>query len=178
MENFPTTGTTTTATQKPMRPTFLTVLCILTFIGSGLSVISNINSYLTADVSDAFVQEKLDSTRKEVGEQLKEADSKAGAEFADKMLSGVSEVMNPKNIKRSALYGLLASALTLFGAVMMFRLNKTGFWVYVAGTIVGIAAPIMIFGTSNLFSLGIVALTGFFGIIFVILYSMNLKYME
>lgn len=178
MENFPNTGTTTTAPQKPLRPTFLTVLCILTFIGSGLSVISNINNYLTADVSDAFVQEKLDSTRKEVSEQLKESDSQAGAELADKMLSGVSEVMNPKNVKKSALYGLLASALTLIGAVLMFRLNKTGFWVYVAGTIVSIAAPIMIFGTSNLFSLGVTAFLGFFGVIFVILYSLNLKYME
>lgn len=178
MENFPNTGTTTAAPQKPLRPTFLTVLCILTFIGSGWSIISNISGYLNADVSSSFVQETLDSTKKEVDQELKESDSKAGAELADKMLSGVSEVMNPKNIKKNALYSLLASALTLIGAVLMFRLNKTGFWVYVAGTVVGVAAPMMIFGSSNLISLGILAFSGFIGILFVVLYSLNLKYME
>ena len=40
----------------PKRTTFLTVLCVLTFIGSTIGVISNISNILTADVSSKMIE--------------------------------------------------------------------------------------------------------------------------
>ncbi len=47
----------------PQRPTLLTVLCILTFIGSAWGVISNISSYMNADVSSQVAGTMLDSAK-------------------------------------------------------------------------------------------------------------------
>lgn len=41
---------------KPQRPTFLFVLCILTFIGSGWNVLSNLFSLFTAGMMDSTLQ--------------------------------------------------------------------------------------------------------------------------
>ncbi len=38
--------------QEEQRPTFLTVLCILTFITTGLSIFSAISSFLSGPLSD------------------------------------------------------------------------------------------------------------------------------
>ena len=41
---------------KPKRPTFITVLCILTFIGSGWGTISNLISIFTYNIGNTLIQ--------------------------------------------------------------------------------------------------------------------------
>jgi hypothetical protein len=60
----------------------------------------------------------------------------------------------------------------------MFQLKKPGFWLYLAGTAVAVLAPIMVYGATNIMSIGMSAVIGFFGILFAVLYSLNLKYMK
>jgi hypothetical protein len=60
----------------------------------------------------------------------------------------------------------------------MFQLKKIGFWAYVAGTGIAIMTPIVVYGPSNLMSIGMTAIYAFFGILFAVLYSLNLKYMH
>jgi hypothetical protein len=60
----------------------------------------------------------------------------------------------------------------------MFQLKKIGFWAYVAGTGIGIITPLIVYGPANLMGVGITAIYGFFGILFAVLYSLNLKYMR
>jgi hypothetical protein len=152
------------------------VLCILTFLGSGWGIISNISSYMNANVSSEIAKPMLDSAQQEI--QKEASDNETAARMADKVISGASAMLEPANIKKNALFGIAASLLTLGGAFLMFQLRKTGFWVYVAGTVLSILSPILVYGASNLMSLGMTAVVGFFGIIFVILYSLNLKYMK
>jgi hypothetical protein len=166
----------TQTSNAPLRPTFLTVLCILTFLGSGWGIISNISSYMNANVSSEIAKPMLDSAQQEI--QKEASDNETAARMADKVISGASAMLEPANIKKNALFGIAASLLTLGGAFLMFQLRKTGFWVYVAGTVLSILSPILVYGASNLMSLGMTAVVGFFGIIFVILYSLNLKYMK
>jgi hypothetical protein len=45
---------------KKSRPDFLTVLCILTFIGSGFNLVSALTNYVNADVLSAFATEAID----------------------------------------------------------------------------------------------------------------------
>lgn len=160
----------------PVRPTFLTVLCILTFLGSGWWMISNISNYMNANVSAEIARPMLDSAQQEI--QKEASDNEAAAKIADKVISGASAMLDPAKMRQNALFGILANVLTLGGAFLMFQLRKPGFWVYVAGTLVGILSPILVYGASNLMSLGMSALVGFFGIIFIILYSLNLKYLK
>jgi hypothetical protein len=158
------------------RPTFLTVLCILTFLGSGWGIISNISSYMNANVSAEIAKPMLDSAQQEI--QKEASDNETAAKMADKVISGASVMLEPANIKKNALFGILANLLTLGGAYLMFQLRKPGFWVYLAGTGLAILSPILVYGASNLMSLGMTAVIGFFGIIFVVLYSLNLKHMK
>lgn len=163
----------TTVQTAPQRSTFLTVLCILTFLGSGYSLVTNISNYLNADVSSSFVQQSLDETQSKLEKNL-EGDEKSD-EIANKVISDASKLATPESLKKSALYSILANVLTLAGALLMFMLRKPGFWLYVAGTLVSIIAPLVIYGTGNLLGLGMTVIFSFFGILFVVLYALNLK---
>ncbi len=157
----------------PQRSTFLTVLCVLTFLASSYSIVTNISNYLNADVSSTFVKQSLDDTQSKLEESLKDDEKAAG--ITDRLMSDASKMSSPESIKKSALLTILASALTLGGAILMFMLRKPGFWLYVAGTLVSIIAPLVISGTGNMLSIGMTILFGFFGILFIILYALNLK---
>lgn len=159
----------------PQRPTFLTVLCILTFIASGWGIFSNISNYMNAAVNAKVAETLLDSTKEKIS---KEADSEGTSKLAEQVFSGASKLIDPASIKKNALFSILANLLTLVGAFLMFQLKKQGFWVYLAGTAISIITPIIVYGASNILSIGMTAGIGFFGILFVVLYSLNLKYLR
>jgi hypothetical protein len=162
MEQQPTTSA---------RPTFLTVLCILTFIAGAYGIYSGISGYLTADSAAGMVQEAMDNA----SSSIQKADDASKA--VEGILDSVTDAMNPQKIQNSSIANILASILSLLGAWMMWNLQKKGFWLYVAGTIVSIIAPIAIFG-GGLVGLAAGGMSAFFGILFVILYAINLKHMS
>jgi hypothetical protein len=159
----------------PQRPTFLTVLCILTFIASGWGIFTNISNYMNADVNAKVAETVLDSAKEKIS---KEADNEGTTKMAEQVFSGATKMLDPANIKKNALYSILANLLTLGGAFLMFQLKKPGFWVYLAGTAVAIITPFIVYGASNIMSIGMTAVIGFFGILFAVLYSLNLKYLK
>lgn len=152
-----------------VRPTFLTVLCILTFIGSGWSIYSGISSYYTADVSYGIVNEQFDRVQEEL-------DNQEGAEAVGKLFQSIGESMSPEKIKNNGIATSITSLITLIGAILMWGLRKTGFYVYVVGAVAAIIAPITIFGGFA----GAMASGGaaFVGILFIILYALNLKHLR
>ncbi|MDR0802585.1 hypothetical protein [Fluviicola sp.] len=94
------------------RPTFLTVLCILTFIGSGLGVLGGI---------------------------LGLVGSSALASFAP--AAGGSVIW--------AIISLAGSALCLFGAIQMWGLKKSGFTLYLLGSLIAVAVSIINAATAS-----------------------------
>ncbi|MCU0379860.1 MAG: hypothetical protein MUE58_01595 [Chitinophagaceae bacterium] len=160
----------------PARPTLLTVLCILSFIGGVYGIINGLTTYRHAETSSAIVSSALDSAQVEIKKEA--ADNKKASQIADSVISGVSDILDPAKMKKNALYTILANILTLGGAYLMFQLKKPGFWLYLAGTAVAVLAPIMVYGATNIMSIGMSAVIGFFGILFAVLYSLNLKYMK
>ncbi|HRP55373.1 hypothetical protein [Agriterribacter sp.] len=158
---------------KPVRPVFLTVLCILTFIGSGWGIISGISGYLTANTTAGVAQAAMQDAREEL-----EDEGNAGSRLAEKMLSGTSEMLQPANIKKSALFSIVASVFTLLGAILMFGLKKTGFYSYLLGTAIGIAGPFIAFGGGNFVTIITSSAAAFTGILFVILYGLNVKHLR
>ena len=165
----------TSAVSSPKkRPDFLTVICILTFIGSGFGIINNVTNYLNADVLTEMGKQAIDQNREKVDSES----SGEGKKLADQMMSGASAMMDKKKLKQNYLLTVLSNIMTLAGALLMFRLRKSGYWLYVAGIVVLVATPVVIFGTGNLLSMSITMLFAAIGILFIILYSLQLKHLH
>ncbi|HSR39307.1 MAG TPA: hypothetical protein VLL95_10370 [Phnomibacter sp.] len=162
--------TSTTVFVKPKRTTFVTVLCILTFLGSAYGIFAGLLAYSKgpqisrANKEQRAKQESKPGTRKE-------------SEFDKKMDSEIAMFMDAEKIKQNAVASILTNAITFIGAFLMFRMNSKGFWVYVLGTVGGVIAPLVIFGhnsLANIFAYG----SGFVGLIFIVMYAFNLRDMK
>lgn len=153
------TDTNAPAPGASARPTFLTVLCILSFIGLGLAIIFGLIGYagakvVTSGAAQELVQESGDAAAMEQMEQ------------ATAMLDELQ--VNPNSI----LLGVACSVLALVGVVMMWMLKKTGFYLYTLAVVAGFAIPYFMNGK---FDFGFSAI---FSIVFIVLYAMNLKAMR
>jgi hypothetical protein len=134
---------------KPKRPNLLTILCILTFIGSGMNLFS---SLVIAGFYDMFVE--------------------IAKEFAEKFkLPGIDMLLETKPL--FFLVTGLFYAGSLVGAAIMMQLKKTGFHIYTIFQILLVLAPMYFMHLSRP---GVPDLL--FSGLFVMLYGMNLKYMS
>ncbi|MES2132631.1 MAG: hypothetical protein V4506_09785 [Bacteroidota bacterium] len=155
-------------TQKPVeapkRPTFLTVICILTFIGSALAIISAIYGYFTISQSAAVFNTTLGST---------EGLDQTG------MMSELQSTMQKavENALPNLIIGVVCALLCLFGAIQMWKQVKMGFYIYCVGEIVPPIAGFILGAGGMVGSVGAI-----FGVVvaavWVILYAVNLKHMK
>jgi hypothetical protein len=106
-----------------------------------------------------------------------EADPKGKEQF-EKAMEDISFANTRSNMRDNSFFSLVSNLLTLIGAVLMLRLKKNGFRLYVLGCIIGVAAPIIVFGSGNFLGLSYAMLSGISSILFVLLYAFKLKYME
>lgn len=168
-----------------MRPTFLTVLCILTFIGSGWSILSGIYSYTTAKKTTLIIENRFgerDSMIVEDSSGIKDSVHLNGRErpasqFEERMKASFSKMLTVENIRKSAIGGSIAAIFTLLGAILMWRLKRTGFYLYILGVIIGGVIPIYLYG-NNFLAIGMSSFGVFFGLVFIALYALNLKSMK
>ena len=131
--------------QKPQeegRPTFLTVLCILTFIGSGLSALFLLIGLVAAGALASW-------------------------------LGNIPGMGDMGGLGSGYLVIVLVLALaSLYGAIMMWKLKKMGFYLYSGANVIALVVPIiMASGKFSVFGLIITAL-------FIILYGLNLKHLK
>lgn len=133
--------------KKPVRTLFLKVLCILTFIGSGMNMVS----YLFLMGADDEMKELLATTYSSFPEMRKIID--AGFNFF--------------------LANLLFSIFSLWGAIRMWHLKKTGFHIYTAAQIFLLIIPHAFLDLPGI-SFGAVMLT----LSFVSAYATQLKTMR
>jgi hypothetical protein len=166
-----------TTQTTPLRPTFLTVLCILTFLGSGWGIIDAAIDYMGADVAgDAveLVEESMDEALEEIDDDDNLTDSQK--EKIEGLVGGLTDSVTPENIRSSALVSILASILTLIGALLMWNLRQVGYYVYIGGTLVLVVGLAMVFG--GLVGALAAGASGFIGVLFIVLYGLNLKHMN
>lgn len=135
---------------KPKRPQLLSILCVLTFISSGLGIITSI---LTPMMSDKLV------------------------EFMVSMPSYEQNLTQEGLIILKAGWGYYMISLALIsgsltGAIYMWKLKKIGFHFYTIANIILFCLPSLILGL-NFDLIGLVMPGVFIG-----LYALNLKYME
>ena len=157
------------------RTDFLTILCVLSLIGSTLLVVTGINQYREADLTSALIRQQMEKGNVKVNLDEGVGDD---AERARQVMKEASNMVSPETIKKYALGSMITNLLTLFGAFMMFRLKKIGFWIYLLGTVAFAAVPFWVYGLGNPLAYGMGMLFAGVGVVFVLLYARNLKYMS
>ena len=129
--------------ESEKRPVLLTVLCILTFIGSGLGILV----WLFAIIG--------------LGSILGFLGNIPGFSTG----GGESTIIVPIVL-------LLLAIVLLLSAIMMWKLKKMGYYLYVLVKVLGIILPIILMGS-------IFKITGLIiPVIFIVLYGLNLKAMS
>ena len=166
--------------EERIRPTLLKVLCILTFIGSSFLILMQIGSYSTASKTAQMMsslkdrEQKDSATSKDLSLQHKHAANRKGFFFGKTIMSSVSKSMTPENIRKTAIGNMLSAIFTLIGAILMWHLKRSGFFIYVFGIVISVAVPFLLYGF-NTISFGFAFFSGFFGLLFTVLYALNIK---
>jgi hypothetical protein len=146
------------------RTTFVTVLCILSFIAIGTTLLSNLISIATYSVADQeMIAEMMEDSMDQMGDS-------AGSGFLESIFSTSMEAMEYQI--PLAIVSIIAQLFCLFGCLQMWKMKKMGFYLY----LVGEWAPAIV---------TMVLLGAFFGIIgaivpiiFSVLYGLNVKDMD
>lgn len=154
---------TTTTTATAQRPGFLTTLCILSFIGAGLSIVMSIVGYLGAQAAQSMMNG--------VGAMGDAMGASGNAEF-DAAMSQANNLLKYAYVLLGV--GVICAIVSLVGAIMMWKLKKTGFYLYTLANLVAMILPIILVGMAG----GAMAYVGpIVTIAFIVMYAMNLKHM-
>jgi hypothetical protein len=143
----------------PEKPQFLRVLCILSFIGCGLMIIC----FALGTSLLAFSEETITNVWEQVLQtqpQLEDADP---VEFFH--AAGIY-----------CLYALFANIISLVGVILMWRLNKFGFFIYAIAELCLNFFNVSV-GTQEKSYGGMIFMI-LLDLVFIIMYAVNLKYMK
>ena len=150
------------------RPILLTVLCVLTFIGSGFGLFGNLIAMFFAPFTDLFEPSMLDDAFNHLGNNPGDMIAKEALDLA---------VLAIENFFAIVLSKFVLFALSLTGAILMFQMKKIGFYLYIAAQVGFLCVGPIFLGWNIFVSTGIL-FSGFFSILFIALYAINLKHMS
>ena len=153
---------------KLQRPTFLLVLCILTFIGSGWGTLSNLFSVFTAGLTDSSMQMEHYSS-------MLNGDSAVLSDILSSTMASLQATF--VHAKEIAVINLVLSVISLLGAILMFQLRRIGFYFYTAAQILMLFV-LPYFAGFNFMVLAGMLFSAIFAVIFIVMYALNLKYMR
>lgn len=139
------------------RPQFLTVLCILSFVGIGIALIGGVYNLMTFNSTIALMQSTSGFFGGELGNAI------------DMLIKWGQTVY---------IINIVASLVCLVGVLMMWGMKKTGFYIYIIGEIAPAIASFALLGGFG--PLGTMAMVGglIFPIAFIVMYGINLKHMS
>lgn len=149
-EEFPFNNNLNEIEQNPKRPTFLTVLCILTFIGSGFSAISNLSWVIFYDAFLEIVAQNPSELFQEVYDTILNTSRWF---FAVDLLLYISSII---------------------GAIFMFKMKKIGFHIYTISNILLVLTPVFFTENQGINFFGLMFVTA----PFILLYGLHLKHLK
>jgi hypothetical protein len=164
---------TETNTGAAQRPTLLTVICILSFLAGAFGLWGGIKNAFT----DA-PQEEVAEARVAMEEAMAQVGDQGNPMVTNMMESAI--VMAEKaaeNAKPMGYAEIVLALLSLFGVWQMWNLKKNGFWMYLLASVAGLILPVIFLG-GGLMTILSVGIGGFFSVVFIILYAVNLKHMH
>lgn len=137
-----------------IRPAFLTTLCFLTFFWNGMKILNHISIHQDANRVSEAMEESMNKTMEMFSEKASEKDQ---AEL-QKTLDQMNTAFTPDRLQTASLISILSSGLLIMGAIWMMYMLKRGFFTYLAGNLLGVIAPIAIFGEQIGWGFGILTL--------------------
>jgi hypothetical protein len=154
------------------RPTFLTVLCIISFVGLGLKILNSFSGMifgLFTSRFEPFIRENINQNLDygDIPEQIRF--------FVVDSFNIVYKAM--ERATPMSLVTLVLAVTALFGVIMMWKLRRAGFYLYTGSKIFILMVPFLFLGL-NFFTLIAVSIASFFAIIFIILYAVNIVHMK
>ena len=160
--------------QESKRPTFIAVICILSFVLNGFSFVNNMSVFNEPSKEETILLTEM--------QQQQASITKANADEATKqqltqMLGAFTATITTAMVKKMSLFSVIAAITCLIGTSLMWRMKKSGFHFFIVGTLVGILAPFILFGGNGL-SLLIAAIMSIIWLILLSLFAVNLKFME
>jgi len=145
----------------PDRPQFLKVLCILSFVACGLFILI----YSIGSMAMGMSEETISGVWDKVIESQPQLESVNPVDFFHE-------------VGKLCLYNLLTNIASLVGVILMWRLNKIGFFIYVvaelATNFMGLDMNVEGADKSSLSMIFSIAVD----LVFIVMYALNLKYMN
>lgn len=164
------------AMQEPKRPQLLTVICILSFIMCGIGLLGGIWNI-------------IQNTPENMAEGIEKMRT-FSPEMADKMEENMIAMQDSTYIQISPYLNLVYALLSFVGVLIMWKLQKKGFYIYLAGELLpylgfivagkeSMAAMNMAGGPGGQSMGGIIlGVMLLFDAAFIIMYAVNLKRMS
>lgn len=146
-------------------PQGLNVLTILTYIGSAMQLLGAFYNYFTIGKSYQMIR------------TANEGMGGGNNEFVEKIMSGASEMIKKQYKNRTLLLisAVVFAIVCFLGAMLMRNKKMIGYYVYLAGELIYPAIYTVLIGFSGF---GVLGILGFiFPIVFVILYTLQRKYL-
>ena len=149
--------------EKPVLPSMLNVLTILTFIGCSIFFLFSLATPAIIKWSKEMMDKasKTDLTPKEI------ADIEKGRQAMELMEQHMWPLM---------IIGIAGIILCFIGALMMRKLKKDGYWIYLAGQVVPYIGSLILVGTAQYSGAGSFVVP-VISLIFIILYTTQRKYL-
>ena len=163
--NFTTDSENLSEFQTQTLPSGLNVLTILTFIGCALGAIFTLATPWLMKFSLSMINKAAETGTDLTPKQI------ADAEASKKVIELTQANMTPL-----LLIGAAGIVLCFIGALMMRKLKKDGFLIYVAGQVLPIVGSLALLGMAQ-FTGATSYIMFLIPIVFIILYSMQRKYL-
>ena len=163
-DNYSTLDSETPEGGQKKRTTFVTALCILSFISISFTLLSNLISIITYSEADQEMLVKM------MEQGMDEVGDSPAASFLESIFS--TSMAAIEHTITLAVTSIIAQILCLFGCLRMWKMKKTGFYVYLIGEWTPAVVTTVLLG----FFFGIIG--AIVPIIMSILYGMNVKDMD
>jgi uncharacterized membrane protein (DUF106 family) len=160
--------------QEAKRPTFLKVLCILSFISIGFSTISSVGSLIGGpEDKEAMIEQKAEMM--EATSELRENGMNALAEIMEQ-IQRMSESLND-HFYAMTLVSLLIVIIGFFGVFFMWKGKRIGFHLYIVYNLVGLGNLYLFVSPSDVPTFAVIW-SLLLSTVFILLYSRNLHWMK
>ena len=150
------------------RPLFLSILCVIGFIGSMISIVQNAVGVFKADEEVTQIQSGTSKT------QLKNIFFTGKTSSSEALSIGN---LTSDNFQKFSIGGIVSALLCLIGVIMMWMLKKSGFYSFTLGTFFNLITHFLLFG-DNIGAMGLSLIGAVLGLVLVILFSRYLNYMD
>lgn len=161
---------------KPLLPRFLRFLCYLTIFGSIYMLLSSISGlFQPAEISQSL-SKSIDIWQPFLQQTMMK--DPASEQKLVEIMSDLNAANTTRNMRDHSFFILISNLLTLIGAWFMLRLKRKGFHFYLLGNLIGIIAPLLVFGSNNFLGISHATFTTAIGGLFTLLYALKIKYMQ